>query len=395
MSASEGDTVHQGAIGERRSSILSALLPRADGGRRDSILADLLPESLPLPSSFVATAPIVQEILTRDIAACSDDDEDDEYDEHDFFPGHEDRIPGSQRNSSQTDRTAPPAAMTTQDDADEDAETRSQNSDANLHTRRLRRGSMADAARLAFHPNGVAFGLSGFSSVSIQGVDRPVPNPQEVNDSLNAEVRLLRDNGLIPPRHPDAERRRRSSATLAGRVYRRFFSTRVQDHEGEQLPIFSTDVFASSSHSFLPGAQQPQHPDERAPLLGSHRPSTGGHGTAGDAVSIAPSDSSMDETIPTPPADEIQDRWEEAVAAHCIQTTWQRETKTLVQYAAPLIVTFLLHYSVTVASVLTVGRLGMVELAAVNREHQHKSPTWNSPRASLADCPICSTQWLQ
>ncbi|KLU92698.1 hypothetical protein MAPG_11685 [Magnaporthiopsis poae ATCC 64411] len=178
MSAPERDTVNQGAGEERRSSILSALLPRADGGRRDSILADLLPESLPLPSSFVATAPIVQEILTRDIAECSDDDEDDDYDERDFFPGYEDRMPGSHRNSSQTDRTAAPPAATTQE-ADEDAETRSQNSDANLHIRHPRRGSMADAARLAFHPNGVAFGLSGFSSVSIQGVDRPVPNPPQ------------------------------------------------------------------------------------------------------------------------------------------------------------------------------------------------------------------------
>lgn len=206
MSSSERDTVHQGAGEERRSSILSALLPRADGGRRDSILADLLPESLPLPSSFVATAPIVQEILARDIAECSDDEEDD-YDEHDFFPGYEDRMAGSHRNSSQTDRAAPPeTTATTNQDADVDV--RSPDSDANLHIRRARRdsgrhGSVADSARLAFHPNGVAFGLSGFSSVSIQGVDRPVPNPQEVNESLGAEVRLLRDNGLIPPRHPD------------------------------------------------------------------------------------------------------------------------------------------------------------------------------------------------
>ncbi|KLU92699.1 MATE efflux family protein subfamily [Magnaporthiopsis poae ATCC 64411] len=76
----------------------------------------------------------------------------------------------------------------------------------------------------------------------------------------------------------------------------------------------------------------------------------------------------------------------EAVAAHCIQTTWQRETKTLVQYAAPLIVTFLLHYSVTVASVLTVGRLGMVELAAVNLATMTASITCYVPVQGLATC---------
>jgi MATE family multidrug resistance protein len=70
----------------------------------------------------------------------------------------------------------------------------------------------------------------------------------------------------------------------------------------------------------------------------------------------------------TPPPHEIHKRWQQTVASHDIETTWQREAKTLVQYAAPLIVTFLLHYSVTVASVLTVGRLGMEELAAVNCE---------------------------
>ncbi|EJT68373.1 MATE efflux family protein subfamily [Gaeumannomyces tritici R3-111a-1] len=395
MSSSERDTAHQGTGEERRGSILSALLPRAAGGRRDSILADLLPESLPLPSSFVATAPIVQEILTRDIAECSDDDDEDDYDERDFFPGYEDRMPGSHRNSSQADRTEPTTQSTSTITQDVDADVRSPSSDLPPPARRPRRdsgrrGSAADSARLAFHPNGVAFGLSGFSSVSIQGVDRPVANPQEVSESLGAEVRLLRDNGLIPPRHPDAERRRRSSATLAGRVYRRFFSTRVRDHEGDQVPIFSTDMFASSSHSVLPGVQEQQQgqeqPDERAPLLGSHRAKAGGHGATGDAASIASSDSSMDETIPTPPADEIHDRWEEAIAAHCIQTTWQRETKTLVQYAAPLIVTFLLHYSVTVASVLTVGRLGMVELAAVNLATMTASITCYVPVQGLATC---------
>jgi multidrug resistance protein, MATE family len=49
-------------------------------------------------------------------------------------------------------------------------------------------------------------------------------------------------------------------------------------------------------------------------------------------------------------------------------TTWQKEAKLLAQYSGPLIVTFLLHYSVTLGSVFTVGRIGMAELGAVNRK---------------------------
>jgi MATE family multidrug resistance protein len=62
----------------------------------------------------------------------------------------------------------------------------------------------------------------------------------------------------------------------------------------------------------------------------------------------------------------INKKWEEACAAGKIQTTWQRESKTLVKYSAPLIITFLLQYSLTVASIFTVGHIGKVELGAVS-----------------------------
>lgn len=47
-------------------------------------------------------------------------------------------------------------------------------------------------------------------------------------------------------------------------------------------------------------------------------------------------------------------------------TSASTETKVLMRYSGPLIVTFLLQYSLTVASVFSVGRLGSVELAAVS-----------------------------
>lgn len=63
---------------------------------------------------------------------------------------------------------------------------------------------------------------------------------------------------------------------------------------------------------------------------------------------------------------EIDQKWEEAVAAGLIHTTWGREAKVLTKYTAPLMVTFLLQYSLTVASIFTVGHLGKVELGAVS-----------------------------
>ncbi|KAK4222463.1 putative transporter [Podospora fimiseda] len=263
-------------------------------GRRQSILSEFLPESLPLPPSFLATSPIVREILTRDIAECSSED-----DHHD--------LPF---------------------DSDSDSE----------------QPQIVDA-KLAFHPNGIAYG-SGYSTIAIQGLDRPVPNPREVEDSLRAEASLLRDNAIIPPRHPRSQRN-----NIFWRLYRRVFSTKIKDHEDPE-PIFQDSAAA-----------------ETTPLL------------------VDPhQESPSDEPLPTPPAEEIIERFEDAVAAHAIKTTWQREAKTLVQYAAPLIVAFLLHYSVTIGSVLTVGRLGMVELAAVNLATMTASITCYVPVQGLSTC---------
>lgn len=258
-------------------------------GRRHSVLSDFLSGSVPFSTSFIDTGPNVQEILTRDIQDCSSEEED--------------------------------------EDDDSDSESRS------IH---------ATDVQLAFHPNGVAYG-SGFSTVPVPGRDVPVPNPHEVDESLQAELDLLHDNDIVTSKHPRTGWR----ATFMGRLYRSLFSTRVQDHK---KPIHS-----------------PQDMTEATPLLPDMTVTSGE--TSGDVT-------------PTLSPDEVHKRWEEAVAAHDIKTTWQREAKTLVTYAAPLIATFLLHYSVTVGSVLTVGRLGMEELAAVNREcghpKTHAFQTWNS-----------------
>ncbi|KAL7665564.1 Ethionine resistance protein [[Candida] zeylanoides] len=48
------------------------------------------------------------------------------------------------------------------------------------------------------------------------------------------------------------------------------------------------------------------------------------------------------------------------------ETNFRAEIRSLITYSAPLSVTFLLQYSLTVASVFSVGRLGSTELAAVS-----------------------------
>ncbi|KAF7167855.1 hypothetical protein CNMCM5623_001018 [Aspergillus felis] len=65
-------------------------------------------------------------------------------------------------------------------------------------------------------------------------------------------------------------------------------------------------------------------------------------------------------------AEAIDRKWEEAVIAGLIHTTWKREALVISRYAAPLTVTFLLQYSLTVASIFTLGHLGKKELGAVS-----------------------------
>jgi len=249
---------------------------RRPENRRGSIMSTLLPESLSLPPMFLSTSPIAREILQDDI-----DDENN---------GDEPPTSGSDSDS----------------DSGFDHETRLD----------------AEDAKLAFHPTGVAFGC-GFSSVSLPGVDRPVPNPHEIEESFRAEVNLLRDNDILPPKQSQTRH-----GSVVDRVYHHMFS-------GDDVPSHET--------SMLPGS-----PAETSPLLMDHD-------------MYGPQ---------TPLPRDVHKIWEEAVAAHRVNTTWQREAKTLIGYSAPLIATFLLHYSVTIGSVVTVGRLGMLELAAVNRRYR-------------------------
>ena len=168
-------------------------------------------------------------------------------------------------------------------------------------------------------PSFVAFGGTR-PAVTLQPGESKFLTKKEKKQSRDEERSLLRDNHLAPPKHPEPPKR-----SAFSRLYRRLFSTKVPkkdvDQEAPQEPIFTAE------------------PSETSALLGE---SARTH------------------------HERLNAQWEAAVAAGKIKTTWQREAKTLWRYSSPLVVTFILQYSLTVASIFTVGHLGKIELGAVS-----------------------------
>lgn len=121
----------------------------------------------------------------------------------------------------------------------------------------------------------------------------------------NEEKSLLRDNDLLPPKNPRSESngpfdRLRSDMPILG--LRKVKSTPDEESAIESL-------------------------SERTALLGA---------SAGNPNQPYGG-------LDTPKI--IKKKWDEAVAAGKINTTWQRETKVLTKTSAPLILTSLLQYS--------------------------------------------------
>lgn len=158
-----------------------------------------------------------------------------------------------------------------------------------------------------------------------------VPLEQERDAAISEERSLLRDNGVIPPKHPrrmQSEESSTSGQALGKRVSIPGFSIprrksgRFDEEEAGSGPTETT--------SLLPNG------DDGAPYGGEDS------------------------------ADNIDKKWEEAVLSGAIQTTWQREASVLIKYSAPLILTFVLQNSLTLTSIFTVGHIGKIELGAVS-----------------------------
>ncbi|KAL2126953.1 hypothetical protein VTI74DRAFT_11561 [Chaetomium olivicolor] len=203
---------------------------------------------------------------------------------------------------------------------------------------------LAPGPTLYRRPSGIAFGTIR-PALGPGGLDEPaVLTRSERTRSRDAERSLLRDNHILPPKHQH-HAPRRGLAGQAEKLYKRFFSTKVR----------------------LPGSDEEAPrtvvvPDETAPLLSDRRRSSAGQHAR----------------------DSLNEQWDAAVAAGQIKTTWQREAKTIATYSRSLIVTFLLQYSLNVASIFAVGRLGTLELGAVSLASMTASITCYAPVQGLA-----------
>ncbi|CAM1511402.1 Fc.00g089150.m01.CDS01 [Cosmosporella sp. VM-42] len=233
-----------------------------------------------LGSSFRSGSPLAEQYFARDLAECSDDD----------------------------------VVDTAVDDASE--------SESDAGPTMYRRAS------------GVAYG--GRPVLNPQTLDEPGLTPLERKQSRNAERSLLRDNHVLPPKHPQKKQ------NLAARLYRSLFSTKVRTQDEESPAIVV------------------QPPSETSPLL------------------------SHDSEVSSSTAGHLNETWERAVAEGRIHTTWQRESKTIIAYSAPLIATFMLQYSINVTSIFAVGRIGKIELGAVSLANMSAAITCLAPFQGLA-----------
>ena len=139
------------------------------------------------------------------------------------------------------------------------------------------------------------------------------------------ERSLLRDNHLLPPKHP----RRGSEGLPSGGFPRKLSFPTLRKTRSATVDEEAANDEPSEQTALLSG-----NPD--LPYGGLDTPKT------------------------------LNRKWEEAIAAGKITTTWQREAKVLTKSSAPLILTFLLQYSLPVASIFTVGHIGKIELGAVS-----------------------------
>ena len=131
----------------------------------------------------------------------------------------------------------------------------------------------------------------------------------------------------------------------------------LDDIENDERTLLEDNKITTSYGALHHGSSfrtSSQASSSRKPLLLKRSNEDAGDESTGESTSL------IDDTA------EVAHQWEEAVMKGRIRTTWQREAKVLARYALPLMVTFSLQYSLTIASVLSAGNLGKTELAAVS-----------------------------
>lgn len=128
----------------------------------------------------------------------------------------------------------------------------------------------------------------------------------------------------IPPSEHRYEKKR---PNLVARVFRRFLGTDLTTRNEDELIV-------------------PFRPTENSPLLSSI----------------------VGQTIPANANVVSEDtvEWGDIAASGNVRAAWPQEAKAIALYTAPLVVTFILQYSVDVSSIIAAGRIGKIELGAVS-----------------------------
>ena len=223
-----------------------------------------------------------------------------------------------------------------QEDAVDEGNTTEDDSESDVET--LRQIISGKSTSMVGSYRKPSFAMAGARTTIVSSFRSPSrkPSKSERKEARREERSLLRDNDIIPPKHPqeldDTDNR--------GRLNSRHLSVaKIGIPGGNRKVIDASD----GPDAEVRNGNEPQNA-ETAPLLGNPKLPYGGQDSPNN----------------------LDKKWEEAVMEGKIHTTWQRELKVLGRYSAPLIVTFLLQYSLTVASIFTVGHLGKVELGAVS-----------------------------
>ena len=115
-------------------------------------------------------------------------------------------------------------------------------------------------------PSGIAYGATRPALAGPTGLDDPhVLTPSELTRSRDEERSLLRDNHILPPKHQHHAPRGRFAGRVTG-LYKRLFSTKVR------LPTGDEEAVSAPPRIVVV-------PDETAPLLGGQQPQHAGHGS--------------------------------------------------------------------------------------------------------------------
>lgn len=208
----------------------------------------------------------------------------------------------------------------------------------------LSRTTSHDRAGLSQHSMASSYRQPGYMAgaprpfLGSQQPERTISSEQEREAAIKQERSLLRDNNLIPPKHSQ-RRASASSNNSTGKALKRYAS--ISAFSGSRRKSARLDEEEAGSG------------DDRIEPT--------------EATSLIPDDDDDDgDEEPEESAEDINRKWEEAILNGNIKTTWRREAKVLVQYSAPLMLTFLLQNSLTLTSVFTVGHIGKIELGAVS-----------------------------